>query len=155
MLDSSFLWRLLLAIILGLLIGFEREYLSEKSAGTRTYALIVFSSCLFAYLSKFGFSDVFGLARGTDPSRIAAGIVVGVGFLGAGTIIVHKDKVIGLTTAASIWSSAAIGIALGLGFTRLAIFSTFLTIFVLLGIGVLEEFSLKKVEKQIIERKKD
>ena len=129
---------LLLAIALGLAIGFEREYLSGKSAGTRTYALIVFGSALFAIISRFGFSDLFGVTRGLDPSRMAAAIVTGVGFLGAGVIINHKDKVLGLTTAASIWASAAIGVAVGLGYWRLSVFSTALMILVLLVIGTVE-----------------
>ena len=130
---------LALAVILGLAIGFEREYISKKSAGTRTYALIVLGSALFALLSRYGFADLFGVVRGLDPSRVAAGIVSGIGFLGAGVILTHQDKIIGLTTAASIWTSAAIGMAVGLGYIELAVFSTALMIFVLLVIGVLEK----------------
>jgi len=132
-----------LAIFLGLAIGFEREYLAKKSAGTRTYALICFGSCLFTLISRFGFLKESSLA-GVDPSRIAAGIVVGIGFLGAGVIILHHDKVLGLTTAASIWTASAIGMTLGVGWVKLALFGTLLMIFVLGVIGYLEENFLKK-----------
>ncbi len=134
---------LTLAIFLGLAIGFEREYISNKSAGTRTYALIVFGSTLFTLLSRYGFSDLFGITRGLDPSRITAGIVTGLGFLGTGVIMTNKDKIIGLTTAASIWASSAIGVAVGLGYIKLSIVATSLMIFTLLVIGWIE-FLLKK-----------
>jgi len=131
---------LFLAIVLGLLIGFEREYLAKKSAGTRTYALVCFGSCFFTLISKYGFS---GLISGADVSRIAASIVVGIGFLGAGVIILHKDKVYGLTTAASLWASAAIGMSIGVGWLELALLGTFLMIFVLGAVGVFEYLFLK------------
>ena len=139
---------LLLSIVLGLIIGIEREYLAGKSAGTRTYALICFGSALFTLISRFGF-----LKEGAsfDPSRIAAGIVVGIGFLGAGVIILHRekgeDKILGLTTAASIWASAAIGMALGIGWIKVAFLGTFLIVFVLGGIGWIEKAYFEKYQK--------
>ncbi len=136
------------AIILGLAIGFEREYISKKSAGTRTYALIVFGATLFTLLSRYGFSDLFGVTRGLDPSRVTAGIVTGLGFLGAGVIITHRDKIVGLTTAASIWASSAVGVALGLGYVRLAIVATLFMIFTLLVIGWAEFLFKRQLKKK-------
>ncbi len=100
--------RLLIAAVAGGLIGFERER-AEKPAGFRTHLLVCMGAALLTVSSVYGFS---GLA---DPSRVAAGVAVGVGFLGAGTIIRHEAGVIGLTTAASIWIVAAIGLAFGAG----------------------------------------
>lgn len=100
--------RLLLAVVLGAAIGFQRER-AGKPAGLRTHALIALGSALFTVVSIFGFGT------GVDPSRVAAGIVTGVGFLGAGVIFrgLRRDGVVGLTTAASIWTTAAIGLATG------------------------------------------
>ena len=99
--------RLLLAAALGGLVGLERE-LSGKPAGYRTLMLVSVGSCLFTILS-----DTFGSS--SDPSRIAAGVVVGVGFLGGGTIWRAEGMVAGLTTAAALWAAAAIGLAVGGG----------------------------------------
>ena len=135
-----------LAIFLGLIIGFEREYIAGKSAGTRTYALVCFGSTLFTLISRFGFlNENF---QGLDPSRIAAGVVVGIGFLGAGVIVLHHDKVLGLTTAASIWSASAIGMALGVGWIKIAIFGTFLIVFILGIIGWIEKRYLERYQKE-------
>jgi len=97
-----------MAAAAGGLIGFERER-AEKPAGFRTHLLVCIGATLLTVSSMYGFS---GFA---DPSRVAAGVAVGVGFLGAGTIIRHEAGVIGLTTAASIWVVAAIGLAFGTG----------------------------------------
>ena len=100
--------RLLLAAALGAGIGFQRER-AGKSAGIRTYSLICIGSALFTIVSALGF-------LGADPSRIAAGIVVGIGFLGAGTIMRRGEGILeGLTTAATIWVVAGIGLAAGAG----------------------------------------
>lgn len=100
---------------MGSVVGIERGR-SERAAGFRTHALVSLGSCLFMVVSQFGFSDILGTANvNLDPSRIAAQVVSGIGFLGAGTIIFWREKVRGLTTAASIWSTAAIGLAVGSG----------------------------------------
>lgn len=96
-------------------VGFERE-LRQKSAGLRTYTIIGVSAALFMLVSKYGFGDV--LAKGTivvDPSRVAAQIVSGIGFVGAGLIFVDGDRVRGITTAATVWLVAAVGSACGAG----------------------------------------
>src|SRR5256714_8018264 len=97
--------RLLVALVLGAIIGLERER-QERAAGLRTVTMVALGSCLFTVVGAFGFSQ-------TDPSRVAAQIVTGIGFLGAGTIFLRKDLVRGVTTAATIWAVAAIGMAGG------------------------------------------
>ncbi|MCW3998708.1 MAG: MgtC/SapB family protein [Candidatus Bathyarchaeota archaeon] len=112
---------LLLAILLGGIVGFEREAI-HKPAGLRTHMLVCLGACLFTVVS-LGFS--------MDPARVAAGIVAGIGFIGAGTIWADKDKVQGVTTAASLWATAAIGLAVGVGDFLLAALVTALVFAVL------------------------
>ncbi len=112
------------AFLLSAIIGLEREW-RRKSAGLRTYTVVGMSSALFLLVSKYGFTDV--LHAGTvvlDPSRIAAQIVSGIGFIGAGIIFVRGDTVRGLTTAASVWLTAAVGMACGAGQPLLAVAAT-------------------------------
>ncbi|MEE8470147.1 MAG: MgtC/SapB family protein [Dehalococcoidia bacterium] len=104
--------RLLIAALLGGLIGYERER-AEKPAGFRTHLLVCVGATLFTVASIHGFGVLGGL--GSDPSRVAAGIVVGIGFLGAGTILRGERGITGLTTAATIWAVSAIGLAVGAG----------------------------------------
>lgn len=121
-------WRqiaeLALALVLSALIGLERE-VRQKSAGLRTHTLVGVGAALFMLVSKYGFTDVLEAGRViVDPSRVAAQIVTGVGFLGAGIIFVRRDSVRGLTTAASIWITAAIGATAGAGLPVLATVTT-------------------------------
>ena len=111
--------RLVLAAALGSVIGFERERLSW-AAGLRTHMLVCVGSTLIMIVSAFGFADVLGSSEHIvlDPSRIAAQVVSGIGFLGAGPILLRGEIVRGLTTAASLWSVAAIGLAVGGGLRR-------------------------------------
>ena len=100
--NEQFIVRLIVAALLGCIIGMERERL-DRAAGLRTHALVSVGACLFMLVSAFGFVDVRGVpAVVLDPSRIAAQVVSGIGFLGAGTIIVRRGSVRGLTTAASV-----------------------------------------------------
>lgn len=102
------------AFLLSALIGFERE-VRQKSAGIRTYTVVGLGAALFMLISKYGFADVLSEGRVTlDPSRVAAQIVSGLGFIGAGIIFVRRDSVRGLTTAASVWLTAAVAAAAGL-----------------------------------------
>ena len=111
----EFTLRLLLAGVLGAVIGLDREY-RAKEAGFRTHFLVSLGSALFMIVSQYGFAGVLGEAGvGLDPSRVAAQIVSGIGFLGAGTIIFQKQFVRGLTTAAGMWATAGIGMAVGGG----------------------------------------
>ncbi len=112
---------LVVAFVLCSLIGLERE-IRQKSAGLRTHALVGLGAALFVLVSKYGFTDVLAPGRVVlDPSRVAAQIVSGVGFIGAGLIFVRRDAVRGLTTAATVWISAAIGAASGAGLPLLAL----------------------------------
>jgi putative Mg2+ transporter-C (MgtC) family protein len=110
-----------LALVLSAAIGLERE-IRQKDAGLRTYTLVGVGSALFMLISKYGFTDVLQPRLVVlDPSRVAAQIVTGVGFLGAGVIFVRRDSVRGLTTAAAIWVTAAIGAGAGAGLPELAV----------------------------------
>jgi putative Mg2+ transporter-C (MgtC) family protein len=108
--DLELLGRLLIAAVLGGAIGAERE-LNDQAAGLRTHMLLTIGACLFTVISAYGFRR----GVGTDPSRLAAQIVTGIGFLGGGAIVRHGLTVKGLTTAASIWATASVGVAVGAG----------------------------------------
>ncbi len=122
---------LMLAAILGSLIGLERER-RDKSAGLRTHMLVAVGACLFTSLSAFAFPD-------GDPTRIASNIVTGIGFLGAGVIYKGEGRMRELTTAASIWVTAAMGMAVGSGEWFLAIFVTLMVWVILAILRRLEE----------------
>jgi putative Mg2+ transporter-C (MgtC) family protein len=132
------LLRLVLAAVLGGLIGLERGRL-ERAAGLRTHALVGLGSCLLMLVSTYGFGGVVG-APGValDPSRVAAQVVSGIGFLGAGTIILRREIIKGLTTAASIWAVAAVGLAVGGGLYLAAAVATFLALVILAGLKPVE-----------------
>lgn len=128
--ETELVQRLLLAAVIGGLLGAERE-LRRKSAGFRTNILIALGSAIFTIAS-------LTLAPGGDPTRIAAQIVTGIGFLGAGTILRNRDGVHGLTTAATVWVNAALGVAAGGGQFRLAIIGGAIVMGVLLVLGPIE-----------------
>ncbi len=123
--------RLIVAFVLGGIVGLEREYRS-KDAGFRTHFLVALGSALFTIISQYGFAD--GVK---DTSRVAAQVVSGIGFLGAGMIIFQKNMVRGLTTAAGLWVTAAIGMACGVGLYAVAFFVTAL---ILVGLEMLNAF---------------
>lgn len=115
---------LTLAFVLSGLVGLEREF-RQKSAGLRTYTLVGMASALFMLVSKYGFDDVLANGRVMlDPSRVAAQVVSGIGFIGGGVIFMRRDAVRGLTTAASVWLTAALGMACGAGLLELALATT-------------------------------
>lgn len=131
--------RLLLAAALGSAIGFERERLLW-AAGIRTHMLVCVGACLVMLVSAFGFADVLAAQHVVlDPSRVAAQVVSGIGFLGAGSIIARGEVVRGLTTAASVWTVAAIGLAVGGGLYFAAAVSTAVILAILAGVKPLEE----------------
>ena len=144
--EQEFLLRILCAALLGGLIGLEREY-RAKEAGFRTHFLVALGSALFMIVSAYGFSDVpmADMTARWDVSRVAAQVVSGIGFIGAGTIIFRKaeNMVSGLTTAAGLWVTAAIGLACGGGMYILSIGST---VMVLLGLEAFN-FFLHKFDK--------
>lgn len=122
---SEHLLRLLISIICGLVIGFERKN-RNKEAGIRTHVVVAVASCLIMIISKYGFGDL--ASDRFDGSRIASQIVSGIGFLGAGMIFVHKNSVKGLTTAAGIWATSGIGMAIGAGMYFVGIVTTVLIV---------------------------
>lgn len=132
--------QLVLAAILGSLIGVERE-LKGRLAGIKTHALVCLGACLFTVLSTVGFLN-FGSV--VDPSRIASQIVVGIGFIGAGLIIFQQSQVRGLTTAAGIWVTSGIGMTVGLGFYFVAFFATFLVLFIFTLLYYFEVFIINR-----------
>ena len=124
--DSSleYIFRIILAAILGALIGYERQF-KHKSAGLRTNVLVCIGSCLVMIISNLIYAQVEGKTN-ADPARLAAQVVSGIGFLGAGAIIKEGVTVIGLTTAACIWVVSGVGLAVGGGYYSVAIFSAIL-----------------------------
>src|SRR5260370_1233626 len=146
---QTILLRLGVAIVLGSLVGIEREY-HEHSAGMRTIALVTLGCTLFTIVSAYGFLGLLGIARVTlDPTRIASYIVAGIGFLGAGTIFMSREgeRIKGLTTAASIWVMAAIGIACGAGLLVEASVTTVLALVVLVVFRFVERLVLPKTQE--------
>jgi len=137
--EAELVARLCLAALLGGAIGFERERLSW-AAGLRTHMLVCVSSCLLMIVSAYGFNDVLGRDHvALDPSRVAAQVVSGIGFLGAGSILLRGDVVRGLTTAASLWSVAAVGLAVGGGLYVASVTSTLIILFILAAMKPLEQ----------------
>jgi putative Mg2+ transporter-C (MgtC) family protein len=144
----DFMIPLLASLLFGGAIGLERER-QERAAGLRTVTMVCLGSCLFTLLSIYGFplNDPANPGLRTDPSRVAAQIVTGIGFLGAGTIFLRKDLVRGLTTAATIWATAAIGMAAATKQYFAAFFATLLVLAVLMV--------LKPVERRIFRRSEE
>jgi putative Mg2+ transporter-C (MgtC) family protein len=136
--NVELLSRLLAAAALGSVIGIERERLLW-AAGLRTHMLVCVGACLAMIVSAYGFNDVLGPRVILDPSRVAAQVVTGVGFIGAGSIILRNEVVKGLTTAASLWAVAAIGLAVGGGLYLAAFAATVIIFVILAGIKPLEE----------------
>jgi len=137
--------RLGLAVIFGGLVGFERET-HNRPAGFRTHILVCTGSALIMMVSAYGFLNEFGTGYQLDPGRIAAQVVTGIGFLGAGTILQQRGSVRGLTTAASIWVVSGIGLATGIGFYAGAALATLLVLISLLYLG--------RVDRKILQRRR-
>jgi putative Mg2+ transporter-C (MgtC) family protein len=136
--DSQIISRLVLTAVLSGLIGLERQ-VHKRTAGLRTHILVALGSCLIMLTSLYVFDIYKGITTALDPTRIAAGVITGIGFLGAGTIIREKEGVRGLTTAASLWVVAGIGLACGCGFLNAAIYTTVLALVVLFFLRYLEK----------------
>jgi len=131
MIELVIVLKIIIATLFGGIIGFERE-ISKKAAGLRTHILVCLGSTIFTILSLQAFP-------GADTSRVASYIIAGIGFIGAGTVIQTKEKIIGLTTAASLWITASIGMAIGSEFYILALITTIISYFTL---------KLGKIEKR-------
>jgi putative Mg2+ transporter-C (MgtC) family protein len=136
--ENEVFFQLILAIVLGGLIGLERE-LKKKGAGLQTYSLVSLGSCLFSLIA-FSLRNL----KIIDPSSILVAIAVGMGFIGAGAIFRGETQVFGLTTAAGLWTTAAIGLAIGAKLYSLAFFSTILVLIIFYFFGLLEEKFFKK-----------
>jgi putative Mg2+ transporter-C (MgtC) family protein len=145
------LFRLCLAGVLGAAIGLERE-LRDREAGLRTHMVVAMGAALFTIMSAYGFRDVLSgnnaLLVRTDPTRIAAQIVTGIGFLGAGAIIRQGFSVRGLTTAATLWLTAAVGLAAGAGSYAAAAVTTALALFSLWPLRVLAYRTFSRVQER-------
>jgi len=138
---------LILAAALGALIGLEREW-ARKEAGLRTFSLISLGAALFVIISRLSFNQYLGISS-LDPSRTLGQIIVGVGFLGAGIIIFkqREGRVEGLTTAAMMWTTSAVGAAVGLELYSLAISTTLLIVFINFVVLPIEKRLQKKIQK--------
>ncbi|MFH1442156.1 MAG: MgtC/SapB family protein [Candidatus Omnitrophota bacterium] len=138
--DFDIVFRLVLSVVLSGFVGLERQ-VHRRTAGLRTHILVCLGACLIMLTSLFIF-DIYKTHVLSDPTRIAAGVVTGIGFLGAGTIIVARGGVRGLTTAASLWVVAGVGLAVGCGFYIAAVTTTVLALMVL--------FILRRIETSVL-----
>jgi len=144
--DTQILIRLFLSLILSGLIGLERQ-IHRRTAGLRTHILVGLGSCLIMLTSLYIFA-IYKNEVPLDPARIAAGVITGIGFLGAGTIIRERQGIRGLTTAASLWVVAGIGLATGCGFYKAALFTTILALITLFFLRYVERVIFGKEEQE-------
>ncbi|MCE9549006.1 MgtC/SapB family protein [Candidatus Nomurabacteria bacterium] len=135
--NSDIILKLTAAVGLGLCIGVERV-LVHKEAGMKTHALVSLGAAVFIIISEM-IGVKYGMIDGFDPTRIASQVIVGIGFLGAGSIIFQGSRLSGLTTAGGLWVTAGIGMAAGFGFYSLAVLTTILVLFVFTVINILEK----------------
>lgn len=153
--DLSICIRLISSVLLGFVVGLERE-MTNKYAGLRTNILVCVGACVFTIISIYGFPmvSVTGDEFGTrDTARVAAQVVTGIGFIGGGTVLRHGATVFGLTTAATLWAVASIGMACGAGMFGVAIVTTILSIIVLVSVRLFEKNVLVSSTKNIIRLK--
>lgn len=143
--QSEYIFRIIVAGICGCIIGYERKN-RNKEAGVRTHAIVAVGAALIMVVSKYGFEDSIRF----DASRVASQIVSGVGFLGAGIIFVRKRMVSGLTTAAGIWTTCGIGMAIGSGLYYIGIISSFVVVLIQILMHK-EIFNNKEIEREIIQ----
>ena len=129
--------KLVLAMLLGGIIGTERAILGRQAAGTRTFGLVALSACLFIVISNFVDSAYLGTVN-IQPLQLAGGVVTGIGFIGAGLIIFRGDSLHGITTAAGLWIVTAIGMAVGFGMYAVGIFATVLSLIMFTGMWYVE-----------------
>ena len=134
--NSDIILRLIVAVVLGIIIGAER-LLAHKEAGMKTHAMVSLGAAIFVVISEM-IGNKYGM-EGFDPGRVASQVIVGVGFLGAGAIILQGNRLLGLTTAGGLWVTAGIGMAAGLGFLGLSIIATILVLLVLILVYILEK----------------
>ncbi len=143
--NSEIILRLGVAVGLGLLVGAER-LLVHKDAGMKTHALVSLGSALFVIISET-IALKYQMVDGFDPSRIASQIIVGIGFLGAGSIVLYGTRLRGLTTAGGLWVMAGIGMASGFGLFSIAVISTILVLFVFVVMAIVEK-PIRKISEE-------
>ncbi len=144
--NSDIILRLAVAVGLGMLIGGER-LLVHKEAGMKTHALVSLGAAVFVIISEI-IALKYATIGGFDPTRIASQVIVGIGFLGAGSIILQGSRLLGLTTAGGLWVTAGIGMAAGFGFFDLAIITTILALFVLTVVNIFEK-PIRKISDSV------
>lgn len=137
-------------MILGALLGTERTF-AGKTAGMRTFGLVAMGSCLLVLTSTVINSKFIGVTN-FDPMRLSAGVITGIGFIGAGLIILRENKLEGLTTAAGLWVACGIGITVGFGLWALALFATFIALFTFTILWYVEEHLKKKFKRTDTEK---
>jgi putative Mg2+ transporter-C (MgtC) family protein len=135
--NSEMIVRLVVAVVLGMIIGAERVWV-RKEAGMKTHALVSLGAAVFVVVSEV-LALKYANNANFDPSRIASQIIVGIGFLGAGSIILQNNRLLGLTTAGGLWVTAGIGMAAGFGLYNLAMIATLLVLFILVIVYFLEK----------------
>lgn len=140
--DIELITRMGVAVLLALFIGAERSRVGKR-AGMRTYALVALGSAMFAIIGNIATLEYLTLGVELDTLRMSAGIITGIGFLGAGVIFVQRSVLTGLTTAAGLWVAAAIGIACGYGLYTIAIFATLLVLFIFQALWYIEDRFVK------------
>ncbi len=151
--DNEMVLRILIAFVLSGLIGLERQ-ICRHQAGLRTHILVCVGSCLIMLTSLHVF-DIYKSMANMDPTRIAAGVITGIGFLGAGTIIRSPEGIRGLTTASSLWVVAALGLSIGCGFFKVSVVVTLLVLLVLLFLRGFERVMLNKEVQHGHERQEE
>jgi len=129
--------KLLIAMLLGALLGTERAILAHQAAGTRTFGLVSLAACLFILISNYVDAAYLGVVN-LQPLQLAGGVVTGIGFIGAGLIIFRNDMVHGVTTAAGLWIATALGMAIGFGMYAVAIYATILSLIMFTGMWYVE-----------------
>ena len=148
--NSEVIVKLAVAVGLGMVIGLERV-LVHKEAGMKTHALVSLGAAVFIIISEM-IAYTYGDIVNFDPSRIASQVIVGIGFLGAGSIILQGNRLLGLTTAGGLWVTAGVGMASGFGFFSLALITTILALFILVFVYMLEK-PIRKISGDIGEPK--
>jgi putative Mg2+ transporter-C (MgtC) family protein len=135
--NGAVILKLIVAVVLGIIIGAER-LLVHKEAGMKTHALVAMGAAVFMIISE-AINAQYATVGGFDPSRIASQIIVGIGFLGAGSIMLQGSRLRGLTTAGGLWVTAGIGMAAGFGLFSLAVISTVLVLFIFIVVSIFEK----------------
>ena len=151
--NSEIFLKLIITVGLGMLIGAER-LLVHKEAGMKTHSLVAMGATLFVIVSEF-LSEKYAGVNGFNPGMIASNIVVGIGFLGAGLIMLRGDKLMGLTTASGLWVTAGIGMAIGFGLFNLAIISAVLVLLIFIVMNILEKPIRRISDGNLIEEEKN